>query len=655
MNDHFIQTHLSNLPLFAQLTPPQLALVAGITQTHRLEPGTLALEQGQPSTGMLVFVSGRGIFTRRRDQGAEQQVGAVNAGQFVNEASLFEQRLEPVSLRIVEGAIILFIPREGFLRMIGRYPEIRANLRVQGQAQSQAISPRPAGTIPTMNPNTQPVRAAAQPTPGLAQQAYPAAAPSQPLIQPAAPPQEPERVVGTVLFTGQRADEQVLHIFRRHWWAFGRHMWIPAVIAAVLLIIAVVTSGSSPALAVVALAFMIILPGLISVYLYFEWRNDSIVLTDQRVVRIWNFVIGFEKSLSEITLDRVLEVSISVPPGDPFARLFNYATIYIRTSGDSANMNLDLMADAKDVQELIFAQREQFKVSVSRQHQSAIQADIQTALGESPTRQANSPYAAPEPEQAPVEVDNRGLPFIRTRFLDAEGQIVYRRHATVWLSHVFLPGLLLIAGITLGVISTFVTTLPFSGIIGDSVAIVIIIIGGAWFYLSDWDWRHDMLIIGQDALTITHKRPLWLQNETERVRLSQIDNVASDVNGVLDNLLNRGEIRISLIGSSLSEAKRFDKVHDPESIQSEVSRRLAILRARRQNEDVEQQRQVMLNYLAAYHQMQGTTQGGNVQVQPGMTFTRPSQAQLEAQDPNAPPAPPTSDNVRPPRVPRSRP
>ncbi|MBL8132488.1 MAG: cyclic nucleotide-binding domain-containing protein, partial [Anaerolineae bacterium] len=171
MSDPFLISHLKNLPLFARLTQPQVSLIAEIVQVHRLEPGTLALQEGQPSTGMIVFVSGRGLLTRRRGDGFEEQIAAVGGGQFLNEASLYEARLETVSLRIVESAVVLFIPRDPFARVIGRHAEIRANLRIPG-------SSHPAGAGQSAPP--------AQPQP---------AAPARPPVQPIAQSTPPANTV----------------------------------------------------------------------------------------------------------------------------------------------------------------------------------------------------------------------------------------------------------------------------------------------------------------------------------------------------------------------------------------------------------------------------------------------------------------------------
>ncbi|MEP7293224.1 MAG: Crp/Fnr family transcriptional regulator, partial [Chloroflexota bacterium] len=164
MAERFVQSHIRQLPIFEQLSPPQMGVLSSIVQLLRLEPGTLALQEGQPTQGMLLFVSGRGVLTRYAPDGTQESVGVVEAGQYIDEDALYAVGVEPLSLHIVESAIVLLIPRAPFVQLISQYPEIRANIRVQtGVAQNRESAAK--------------------------------------------------------LFKGQRTDETVLQVWRRHWWA----------------------------------------------------------------------------------------------------------------------------------------------------------------------------------------------------------------------------------------------------------------------------------------------------------------------------------------------------------------------------------------------------------------------------------------------------
>lgn len=604
-SDPFVQRHLRNLPLFAQLSQQQINMLARIADVVRYEPGQLVFQQGQPTRGLILFISGRGVLTRTTAQGVEEPIGWVEVGQYINESALYSQSFESANLRVVETAIVLFIPAGRFVHLLTQIPELRANLRVQTAPQ--------------------------------------------------------ERKAAEQLFKGQREDEVVLYVMKRHWWAWARYLWT-AVVAAIIMLglaLALAANAPIPALAVAGLA--VVVPGIIVVYLYYEWQNDSYVITDQRVMRIWNTIFTFESSLNEIPLDRILEVSAELPPADPFSRLFRYGTVYVRTSGERANLALDFVPEPMQVQSIIFNQRERAQQQVVDRQREAIRADIEQALG---LQQADSDDDARKVVQVNGSASVIGPPFLRTKYVTGSGDIVYRRHVSVWLKHVALPLLLAMVGSVVFILSLAPGFL-IDSISGLALGGVLTILSALWLYLADWDWRNDMFILSTETITLIHKRPLWLQSQNDSVRLAQVDNVRSEVNGLINTLLNRGNVHISLIGAE-SNAKVFDQVYDPQDIQTQVSHRLSLLKSQRARADVEQQRRQMADYLAVYHEV--LSQGGGQPPQPSsrqqiqqpqpplQTQQRPSARPLPPNQPTVPNQPPHyTDGIRPPRVPRSRP
>jgi hypothetical protein len=602
-SDHFVVNHLRNLPMFERLSPQQLGLLANAFQVIRYEPGQLAFQQGQPMRGMIVFVSGRAVLTRIGADGLEDRLGAVEAGQYVNERALYNEGVETASLRIVEQSVVLFLDRRRFLNIIAQNPEVRTNLRV------------------TTAPDA--------------------------------------RQAQRKFFKGQREDETVLHIFRHHWWSFARHGWTAAVFAVLLWIVAALIGVQTPVFGLALGGLGIVLPGLIMLYLWFEWQNDYLVITDQRVVRIWRDVLRFENTINEIPLERIIEVNIEQPPADVFARLFNYGTIDIRTAGEAASLHLRTMHNTKNLQTLIFAQRDRYREGLAQRNRTHIREEIERALGSPVVSKAQQASAG-----GGVHRENRsgGIPFIRTRFENEAGEIYYRKDATVWLAHVFLPLLAILASVAVGFLSLVSPAFSLYGGNGLLAAFALFVVGGLWLYAADWDWRNDFMILSQQTISLVRRRPLWLQNEVERVRLAQVDNVISEVRGLLDSLLNRGEIRITLIGSN--EQKAFGKLFDPQEVQAEISRRHAQLRAMTEEGDVQRQRQTIADYLAVYHETVSGTPSSppfNAPVQPAPNFNtqnatpsyNPYNTPEERTEPTEPP--PIRDAVRPPRVPRVRP
>lgn len=599
-SDPFIQRHIRNLPLFERLTNPQIELVANAAEVIQLQPGQFAFQQGQPTRGMMLFVAGRGVLTRFNANNIEEPIGSVEQGQYINETALYSTTRETANLRIVQPAVIILIPRGRFVNLLSHLPELRSNLRVETSADHRE-APRH-------------------------------------------------------LFKGQRDDETVLHIYRRHWWTFGRWLWLPVVFAIVAFTAAVLLAPINGIVALVAAGLGVIVPGVIIAYFYYEWQDDSVIVTNQRVVRVWNTLFTFENTINEIPLDRVLEVSSEIPPGDAFARVLNYGNVAIKTSGESANMFLTFVPSPMQVQRTIFAQREQVQQLNAQRRQAQIRSDIERVLG----RQAGQTQAVGG--IAPVEPNDDsdstiGLSFLRTKYINMNGDIIYRKHASVWFFHIFPPLLVILGGIALFFLS-LIPTFTFSGAAGLGLSLLVLLLGALWFYWGDWDWRNDLFIVGKDSITLIRKRPLFLQNQRDTIRLTQVDNVRSEVNGVVNTLLNRGDVHISLIGAE-SNAKMFDHVYDPQEIQSEVSQRLSAIKSAQSQSASEQQRQQMLEYFSVFQQMTGNDGRELPRTQPSAQ----AQPQPRSYTPAAPPPddevtqqpPPMRDGNRPPRIPRNRP
>ncbi|MBK9751593.1 MAG: Crp/Fnr family transcriptional regulator [Chloroflexi bacterium] len=420
-SDPFIQRHIRNLPLFERLTNPQIELVANAAEVIQLQPGQFAFQQGQPTRGMMLFVAGRGVLTRFNANNIEEPIGSVEQGQYINETALYSTTRETANLRIVQPAVIILIPRGRFVNLLSHLPELRSNLRVETSADHRE-APRH-------------------------------------------------------LFKGQRDDETVLHIYRRHWWTFGRWLWLPVVFAIVAFTAAVLLAPINGIVALVAAGFGVIVPGVIIAYFYYEWQDDSVIVTNQRVVRVWNTLFTFENTINEIPLDRVLEISSEIPPGDAFARLLNYGNVAIKTSGESANMFLTFVPSPMQVQRTIFAQREQVQQLNAQRRQAQIRSDIERVLG----RQAGQTQAVGG--IAPVEPNDDsdstiGLSFLRTKYINMNGDIIYRKHASVWFFHIFPPLLVILGGIALFFLS-LIPTFTFSGAAGLGLSLLVLLLGAS--------------------------------------------------------------------------------------------------------------------------------------------------------------------------------
>ncbi len=654
MADRFIFSRIQHLPLFAQLPDEQLEIVSDVFQAVRYEQGMFVFRQGQASQGLMLIASGRGVFIRVNAQGIEEQIGQINPGEYINEGALFAEIYESASLRVVETMIVLLLSRGRFAQMLTQEPALRTNLRIPPQygGQPPVMSAPPQQESVQAAPVNPPSRFSGMPprmpTPGAAPkvstQTMQATAPT-PASPPPAAPISPPRTAPKRLFKGQRDDEAILHLFRRHWWAFGRYTVIGVLIAVMFAVVAVGAALTSTLLAVALLGAGLVAGGVVIAYLYFEWRDDFVAITDQRVVRVWNHFIQMENTISEIPLDRVLEVNVEIPPRDPIARLFNYGTVLIKTAGQTGNIALDMMPNPTQIQATIFSQRDQFKRSREVQHQAQIRADVAHALGGAVPNVPSAAQHNPTLDNLSGENlrQDRGVFFARTRFVNDDGDLVYRKHSTIWFGHIFIPLMGVLAGLAVMLGSVVITDWLLRGTVGLLIGALVMGFFGVLLYLADWDWRNDMFILSKGTVKLIRKRPFWLQNEVDTIRLNQVENVVSDVNGLLNSLLNRGVVRMFLLGADPNQVKILGPLFDPQELQSELSRRQQATKTESQRSEEASRRQQFAEYIAAYHQLQG-----------GAPQTPPTAPPTQSAPPSAPPSTVRRDGIRPPTVPRTR-
>jgi hypothetical protein len=589
MADRFVLSHLKRFPLFARLTPQQLEAVANATQVMRYQPGEVIFAQGQPAAGAVIFASGRGELTQVGPDGVARQVGVVDAGEYLNEAALFSDVVAPVTLRAIETTIALFLSRAQMASVLAYYPDIKNALQAQPAPMSTSAAPSSA--------------------------------------QPA--------------FHGLRDNENVLIETRRHWWAFARRIGLTILGMILLFLFGSFASNSIPSVPWVALIGPVLLiAGGLLIYFYLEWRNDQFIVTERRVINIQRNILGLSTNINELPLDAIHEVKVSVPVTDLTARIFGYGTMTIKTSGTGNHMKLDYMPQPKQIQNTIFTSRDRVRQNLQEESRNAarnaIRGDIDKFLGRAPdTGLSGGMTGTPRQGEAG---------FLTMKYTNDKGDTVYRKHWIVWLQHVMLPALMIVGALILFAVALF--DVSQLGFVGFALAFVVLAAGAVWFYLADWDWRHDMYIVGDQTITIIHKRPLWLQDENDQILLSQVDNVVSFMSGVFSTVFHVGSVKLSLTGSDEKNAKWFRSVHQPQEIQQEISRRQDRAEMLKQEGEAQRQKQAIIDYLSVYHETVGS--GANAQENPFSAPTAPGV------NPSAEQPPRVRDRTRPPGVPLVR-
>ncbi len=537
------QFRLESIPLFAHLREPQLGQLRSLLERRSYRAGEDIFVQGAPADGMIILLTGQAVLFRSDADGSQTPLATVAAGQSINQEALFSEALQSATLRAAQPVTLLKLSRAKFSQLLLQHPELRPALGLDAaEAADAQINPR---------------------------------------------------------FAEQREDEEILIQTHRHWWSFVRTAWLPLLLMPVMWIGVFLLEVQ--VLAIALLALSIVLPGLALVYFFLEWRNDCVIVTDQRIIRINRTILSMFRQVTQIGLESVHEINFDIPSYDPFARLFRYGTVIVKTAGAQGNLELDLMPKPEQFQKLIIEDRQYFENRQAQRQHKLVRAEMQRWMaGETPVEdQAIAGNSADDPPK-PLPGSNG---YLATRIEMSNGDIVYRKHVSVWAQHTALPLVIILVSLT-ALLLTFALVSPDLRIVTFPVSMVALLAGCLTYYWLDWDWRNDLYIIADDTITFVHKRPFFLQNLRDQILVERIDNVESVTSGLFPALLKYGDVSMSLVGAD--EPKLFIRVPKPQEIQQEISRRQHNKSQRRARYDAMQQRQIIGEYL-------GVVQGDGIQ------------------------------------------
>ncbi len=366
-----------------------------------------------------------------------------------------------------------------------------------------------------------------------------------------------------MLSTGLRlqGDERIMFTVRRHWIAFAVRALLPVLVGApVFLVWAGRTFSPNtpqpPLFDGTNLVLMLIMAALAAVlaYLWFDWRNDLLLITNKRVVHEER-TLAFSYRYQTITLDRVQNVNIQQ---NGIQKLLDFGRVTIQAAAPSRPIIFNPSERPRIIQQHLLGE-----IKREKREQEARLRDEVVQRRLDPKSVPPDPW--PTPRIAILGTPNWWqalLPFVP---IVADNTITWHRHWTILLKQLAVPVLALGAwGVALVLLQGADL---FGGVLALVFAVLLLAIVGyaAWQYD---DWRNDIYVLETARLIDLERLPLGLFENRREAPLSAIQNVDIESPSLWARVLGYGNVRIETAGSAGNFV--FDHVLDPKDVQRVV-------------------------------------------------------------------------------------
>jgi CRP-like cAMP-binding protein len=124
---------LARVPIFAELTPPQLAFVTQRIVVKQYAAAELVFAEGDPCAGLYIIERGHVRIFKSSSGGREQVLSIDGPGSSVAELPVFDGGNYPASCSAVEEATLLLLRKQDFHALCLAHPEVALKvLRVVG-------------------------------------------------------------------------------------------------------------------------------------------------------------------------------------------------------------------------------------------------------------------------------------------------------------------------------------------------------------------------------------------------------------------------------------------------------------------------------------------------------------------------------------------
>jgi uncharacterized membrane protein YdbT with pleckstrin-like domain len=544
--------------IFHGLDEVQLALVASKFQREKFESNAIVVNEGDPGEDFFIIFDGEVRVVKSTPTG-EVDWGILQASDYFGEEALLFDRPRAATIITRRPTVLLRLGREQFFELLDQFPSIRRNL--SATAESRYIAHKEN-------------------------------------------------------FDWLADDEVIYLITRKHEFFLYTSLILPILIGVISIPIAVFgISGPTPFLHSFGLflgLFGIVAAILWGLWNWIDWGNDYYIVTNQRVLWLER-VVGLYNSRREAPLNTILAVNVV---SSQLGRIFGYGNIDVRTFTGSILMR----NAAKPNQFLDFVKgyRERAQRKSKESEVQVMENAIRQRLG---YHDVDEHIPSPKPEAAPEtkQVEPRKEPEARsfreklnlifTVRYEQKGVITYRKHWLLLVRKVIFPtiALFVLIGFSFNI---FLKSVNQQGVLLGSLLTWMVVLFPVYIGVMLWwiyhyvDWRNDIYQLTPDQILDIEKKPLGKEDK-KTAPLDSILSIEHSRNGIIELLLNFGNVIINVGQTKFI----FRGVLNPDQVHQDIADYMEIRLRKRQQEEINRERDRMVEWLAAYHRQVDSNEG----------------------------------------------
>jgi uncharacterized membrane protein YdbT with pleckstrin-like domain len=359
-------------------------------------------------------------------------------------------------------------------------------------------------------------------------------------------------------------DERIMFSVRHHWIMFALRAFIPILVGAAALAIFFSRVFGTPDLLApqpplfdplnLVLLLVALGMGSLIIYVWFDWANDLLIITNKRVVHE-DRTPGLAYHYQTITLDRVQNVNMQQ---NAIQKLLGYGRINVQAAAPSRPIVFHQAEQPKVIQQHLRSE-----IQREKRRQEATLRDVVVQRRLEPATVPPDPF--PEPQGAIQGQPNMWQTLLPLAPIAENGTITWHRHWMVLLGQLVGPVLALLAWLVAA------WTLQRADVL-DGVVIVLlgVVLLGVLGYLY-WeyeDWRNDIYVLEPKTIIDIERRPLGTFENRREAPLGAIQNVDIDSPNVWARIFGYGNVLIETAGAAGNFT--FNHVSDPKDVQRVV-------------------------------------------------------------------------------------